>query len=414
MSVKSQFLSHPVSRSILFSLLVLLLASFRIAFAADGSSSSASQYFGHIETPCANDTQCKEFTDLVIRASNGDECNQIDRECGVGEAILRRIFGSTYREALPDFIVYLDDTKADGKKDGIIELKKHPPLLMWQGENTPHLLGVRAIYVVALAHHQLDLHATVTSDSQYEPNPLLGLLGSFKAPEVKGTEVKPTESKDGVFVWRRLDGEEENHGYDDKAVMWLGTAHITVPENTINRITVSYGPLPTEDAAGTSKDATGSNKATAEKNKSNTDEKTDREKEKYSGDFLAATGHFTNSPEANTAVSFALGTTFNSKNTSIASGGSNVNIDGLVFAKFYISRPYLYATPRMTRYSPSFGIVIGTNVNGTIFNDIVVGVSVGHLVGNVGVIVGANSIAGIANTSQGRKNRAFLGMEYTF
>lgn len=437
MLIQSQFLSRALPRSLFLAFCVLLLPGFEIALGADEPTAAANQYFGHIEAPCITTEKCEEFTDLVKRASSGDECNKIDEECKVGDAILRKIFGSTYRQTLPDFIIYLDDSAKPGTKEDtakIFTLKEHTPLLMWQGKNTPHLMGVRAIYVVALAHNPLELHATVTSDSQYEPNPLIGLIGtSFKAPEAKGAAADPTKSTDGKFIWRPLNGNADKpESGGTKNVTWVGTAHIVVPENTINRITVSYGPLSQDENAKDAADAAkitdaavkfadaaaevahaavGKNK---EKNKEKADEQADKKDARYSGDFLAATGHFTNSPESYAAVSFALGTTFNSKNTSIAAGGSNVNIDGFAFAKFYLSRPYLYATPRATRYHPSYGLVIGTNVNGTIFNNIVVGISVGHIVGDMGIIAGVNSIAGTANTNQGRKNRAFLGLEYTF
>jgi hypothetical protein len=391
----------------------LLLAGVETAWADEFEL--ATQYFGHIEAPCATAEQCKKFTDLVIRASRGNECNKIDEVCEVGEEILKSIFGSVYRQTLPDFIVYLDDSRSSDKdKPATYHLQKHPPLLMWQGRNTPHLMGARAIYVVVLAHHKLDIQAKVTSDSQYEPNPLIGMLGILKSPEIRTSEPKQlTETKDGEFVWRPLSGNEyeDNSVFDGKKmVAWLGVARVEVPENTISRITVSYGLPP---KMNDTKNANGSNSDTSAQGKSS-DVKTNNEKDKYTGNFLSETGHFSNSPESNAAVSFAMGTTFNSRNTSIASGGSNINLDGFMFAKFYLSRPYLYAAPHRTRYSPSLGLVIGTNINGTVFNEFVFGVSFGHLVGNLGVIAGVNSIAGTPNSNQGRKSRALLALEYTF
>ena len=100
----------------------------------------------HIEAPCANKEQRKKFKELVVRASRGDECKKIDEVCEVGEEVLKNIFGNIYRQTLPDFIVYLDDSEEDGKDNSkIFHLKKHPPLLMWEGKNTPHLKGARAM-----------------------------------------------------------------------------------------------------------------------------------------------------------------------------------------------------------------------------------------------------------------------------
>lgn len=388
----------------------LLLATIPAYGAADNPS-DAMQYFGHVEAPCATEQSCKEFTDLVMAATQKKTCGKIDEKCTVGEEVLKRIFGTTYRQNLPDFIVYLDDKESGTQKERSYRIDESTPLLMWQGENTPHLLGARAIYVVVLAHHKLNVSATLTSDYQYEPNPLLGLLGAFKGPDNKQPSDKTSETSNGKFIWHPLNGDERTAD-SDTLVRWMAVARIVVPDNSINRVTVAYGPAPDAGDTGSSDNKPGSNSKPDQKTANKQPD--DTKEEKYSGNFLAATGHFSNSPDSNTAVSFALGTTFNSKNTSIASGGSNVNLDGFAFAKFYIRPPYLYAIPSSTRYRPSIGIVLGTNVNGTIFNNIVLGVSYGHIIGNVGFIAGVNSIAGITNSTQGRKNRAFFGLEYTF
>jgi hypothetical protein len=61
----------------------------------------------------------------------------------------------------------------------------------------------------------------------------------------------------------------------------------------------------------------------------------------------------------------------------------------------------------------SAGLFVGTGVKSP-FDEMAFGVSVGHLIGNVGVLVGANSIAGAKDSTKGRKLVAFSGIDYSF
>lgn len=403
------------------------------ALAGDGNPGQASTYFGQIEAPCAAADEadikraCQAFRSTVAKlfneGSGGDaHCRDIDTPCDEGEQLLKQLFGTTYRRTLPDFIVYLEQPEKDNeqskkdKKDNDHSLKKHPPVLMWQGRNTPHLLGVRSIYVIVLSEDKADVTASVTSDFQRESNPLVAILNALGAPDIKAEDAKASETKREEIKWSPLSGNRDTPG------MWFGIARLDVGGNSINRVTVAYAQPHVEDVTvsrTTSKDGLalklemkGGDVPESDSDKDVRDVFVS--KDKYQGDFLAATGHFSNSPASRTGVSVALGGTFNTEGTSIASGGGDQEFNGYVFAKFYLSPPYLYAAPRWTLYKPSFGLAIGTNVKEHVFNEIVTGVALGHIVGNVGVIAGANFLAGKAGTTDGRKARAFLGIDYTF
>jgi len=120
--------------------------------------------------------------------------------------------------------------------------------------------------------------------------------------------------------------------------MWLGIARIDVPPNSINRVTVFYEQVEVSTTT-TTKDG---NTTTEIKNT----ESDTNNKNKYVSDFVGITGHFSNSPASYVAVSVALGATFHTEGTSITLEGSNRDFNGFVFAKFYVRRPHLYATPR--------------------------------------------------------------------
>lgn len=416
--------------SIVLLLPCLLALSSRFSFAADNDK-SASRYFGRIEAPCAAEDTCRQLTALVMCATEGkycaanqNKCDTIDEACIAGQRITEILYGNTHRQNFPDFIVYLDDSREDGvyfnasgTPGKTFKLTYHQPLLMWDGKNTPHLMGTRYIHILALTHHKLNIRARLTSERQYEPNPFRAIGSALEITAVEASEAKPAESKEAdEFVWSPLNGDANSDVTgkmdDRKMLKWLATTKIEVPENSINRITVSYGPvLTTGKASGESKKVTTDNDeedaditAAGATGKSGKDE--------YKGDFVGATGHFSNSPDSNTAVSLVLGATFNTKNTNAAgSTGSDIVFNGFVCAKFYPDRyrPYLYAAPEERRYHRSLGVVLGTSVKDT-FKNIIVGLSSGHWIGNVGFVAGFNSIEG---TGQGRKQRAFFGVEYT-
>lgn len=392
---------------------LFMLACVGLAFGADDQAEDhlARNYFGHIEAPCADKRKCDEFEALVKSATLETQCPDIDKPCGVGEDILQRIFGPTHRDTLADFIVYLDDSIICNCNEKTIQFKKHSPLLMWKGGNTPHLFGVKYIYVMVLSHNKVNLgQPYVTSEFNNQTNPLIGIFTAFNAPEIKGAEGKPSDSHTGTFRWWPLSGNEKD------TPMWLGMAPIVVPENSINRVTVLYEQPPTKTDSATDttltitaqKDGTNDSvKLTAEK-KSKPDKDAASE---YTGDFLGVTGHFTNSPASYAAASLAVGAT--------ATGGGYINGNVYVFAKFYpFGRPYLNDAPDSSKslYSRVFGVVVGSNIpngGGKIFDETVLGISYGPLFGNVGVIVGANHLASTVGTNNGRKTSPFLGLDYT-
>lgn len=385
---------------------ICLFAHFEQAFGADDL---ANKYFGNIEIPCSETGNCDELTDLIKSATKGNECSRIEEHCPMGEAILKKIFGTTYRGTLADFIVYLEAVPIEHSEPTKYKLKKHSPLLMWQGENTPYLMGARSIYVMVFSQKKVvDIKATVTSDYQYDPNPLIGILSVLKAPEIKTGEEKSSVTSAGQFTWLPLSGN------DDNTLMWLGITRIDLPPNSINRVTV-YPPMLYTGSTPTTSNKIGASGKVGQP----TEEASKPGKvatDKYEGDFLGVTGHFTNSPENYASFSLAVGATFHTKGTAIASGGSNINFNGYVFAKFYVPgcRPYLYATPHLTLYNPSIGLVVGTNTTGKSFSENIVGLSLGHLIGNVGMIMGENYLAGADGTNEGRKKHAFLALDYTF
>jgi hypothetical protein len=250
---------------------------------------------------------------------------------------------------------------------------------MWRNRNTPHLYGVRDIYAVVLTEHKACLDAFVSTEYKSEPNPFSALFKVLGAP-IEPSAAKTGERQKAEFSWYPLSGNPAMPG------MWLAIARAGVDVNSINRITVQPRQECEPGKAPTA----------------------------YAGDFLAANGFFSNSPASRVSVSLALGWTTGTRDTSVSSGGSNQNLNGYALAKFFILRPELRAGPGSTGRTPSLGVVVGTNVINSAFSELVVGLSAGHLVGNVGLVAGVNSIAGAKDSTSGRKARPFIGLDYTF
>lgn len=397
----------------------LLLASIPACRAQ--SDGNARYFFGHIEAPCHPSKDNQECVRLENDIRNlGTACQNVDRECKEGERILRKLFGDTYRDVLPDFMVYLEQQAGrtpDGKPS--VTFKAHKPVLMWRNQNTPHLYGVRDIYAIVFSQRKACIDGTLATDYKSEPNPFSAILA------VVGKNIDPEKKEDTragmTFSWYPLDGNPGTQG------MWYAVARTGVDVNSTNRIIVRYRQPKAAQAKDGADDKTAEQAAAKPRPKPKPKPKPEpgladecgapQDEEAppvYAADFLAASGFFSNSPDSRVSVALALGATFNARDTSIASGGSKQALNGYALAKFYLVRPRLRTDPGGTGHHMSWGAFVGTNIGGSAFDELVFGLSMGHVIGNVGLVAGINSIEGKKDTDQGRKQRAFIGLDYSF
>lgn len=364
----------------------------------------ARRYFGHIEAPCTArqgltaEQQCSQVIQPLLDKLK-TECQKIDSPCQPGVELMQQLFGHTYRSVLPDYILYFRQDHRDGR----IHFSAHtPPVLIWRGMNTPHLYGVRDVYVVVFTEKKACLDAFVTTEYKSEPNPFSAVLGLLGGKEPAQSKPNDTQQK-GTFTWYPLSGDPAD------SPMWFGISGVKVDVNSSNRITVRY-VQPTTGKA----DAKSESSPPEECKDPNPGHKDGVPK--YTGDFGAANAFFSNSPDSWVTVAFALGLTTNTHDTSVSSGGSNRSFNGYAMAKFFLpgNRPQLRAGPGSVGHTRSLGVVVGTNLTHSPFDELLVGVSWGHLVGNVGLVVGLNSVAGKKDTAQGRQQRPFIGLDYSF
>jgi hypothetical protein len=399
----------------------LLLSA--LACRAEGAD-AAKAYFGHIEAACRTEPAFQAFLGDLHGL---DGCTSIDVPCEPAERLRAKLFGTTHRTALPDFIIYLDQSAGPGV------FTKRTPVLVWKGSNTPHLFGARDIYALVVTEHRVCLEAHVSTFFKNEPNPfsaVLAALGSKAEPAAP----KPPVRTPAQFHWYPLSGDPANPR------LWLAFARLAVEVNSTGRITVEYvQPRPAapsgerakasqDDECPTTRPAADEAQAKAgaapagmpgpgvDKHPAGATPAPVTEPDqirKYSGDFLAANGFFSNSAESYATISFALGVSLDPRGTALASGGSKASFNGYALAKFYLLRPQLRPGADLGERRLSMGVVFGTGVKSP-FEELVVALSLGHVIGDVGFLAGGNSIAGAKDSSKGRKLCPFFGFDYSF
>src|SRR5258706_247793 len=300
---------------------------------------------------------------------------------------------------------------ADEEKDSGTFVGDAPPtgVLIWRGNNTPHLYGARDLYALVFSEQKACLEASVAMDFKSEPNPFSGLFAALGSKLVD-PKAPASDRKAAPLRWHSLSGDSQH------SELWIGVAQLAIEVNSVDRLNIQFAApkSPSKDAPPdecTVDSADKADKADRADSPGNT---------KYTANYLAANAFFSNSPDSRVGISFALGMTTNPKSTTVTTGdGANQYFNGYAFAKLYIRQPQLPARPEVETESlsarrVSYALVLGTNVTKTSFSEIVVGVSAGHILGNMGVILGLNSLAGAQASSDGRKWRPYLGLEHSF
>ena len=414
----------------------ILGISVLLGFGQDAFSQEEAKYFfGHIDAPChptRKDTLidvgggkkalCAQLLEDIRKLEN---CSRIEAPCPEGQRILSAIYGDTQRSGLPDVLLYLDQNTASPDT-----FKASRPVLMFKGQNTPYVFGVRDVYALVFSEKKACLGGTVATEFRSDPNPLTAILAvlgkTFPGPKDNKDDREPLN-----FTWYPLSGNPSN------SVMWYAVARAGIDVGSTNRMTIYYrqpnAPKKEEQAAkadaekkaGAAKpDPAATPKPAPKPGPGVEDEcapvdvQPGKDGPVHTANFLAANAFFSDSSESQVALGLAVGVTFNAENTSLASGGSDAGFNGYGLVKYYFLerfRPRLYAGPTdVGSRRPSLALVLGTNVFKDPFKELLLGVSLGHLVANVGLTVGINSIEGKADSDQGRKERMFLGIDYSF
>lgn len=339
-------------------------------------------------------------------------CSQIDRECSLGDRILTSLYG-VRRHELPNFIVFLEDHAGP-----ISPFTATDPSLIWRRRSTPYLRGVDHIWVVVFSKRvpAFDLQVELLTLFEKSANPFAGLFGLLKVvPATAAQEPPPAKSVEARITasgWRSLalEGSEEH--------LFISTARLPVANESVNFLSIVQVPKRGEEVLLTQSLAEDGEVALVVRPKpavaSPEEERTPNEEKEDSAvpQHHLVSGHFSNTSPNRVAFSVGLAGTLNAEATSLK---DETHFNGYALAKLYVRRPRIKAflkEGRVGRRSrPSVGFVAGTSLD-DLFEEIVVGVSIGHILGRTGVVLGANRTPRLDDID--RKWRPWVGFDYTF
>jgi hypothetical protein len=299
-----------------------------------------------------------------------ETCTKIDQACPAGAEILESLFRGAYRDDLPDFIVDLRRDEEGGR------LRARQPVLIFDRRNTPYLFGVEAVWVLVVSEAEVPIEARLTTIRHKEVNPFTGMMGVVGVSAGEAVESAESSIERNTLRWRRLNSSP------DEEPLFIGSARLPIETGVVARITL----IPEDyDAVA----------------------------------FQSITAHLSNSRSSAAAFAGALGITLDTKDTLLESEGDPA-FNGYVFAKFFLPgrRPRLEVSPnRRSVYRPSIALLVGTNLTNDAFQEIVAGVSFGHLVGKSGLVVAGNwvrSFEAMSDESGERRWKLLIGVDFTF
>jgi hypothetical protein len=306
------------------------------------------------------------------------------------------------------------DTSGDGKSSAPKAAAKPPPQFTWYPlSGDPDRPGMwMAIARLALDQNSQD-HVTI---SYQQPTPptikISGPAKSQSSTSPDGEAADPPAGTPKAIKPKKSDGKSD--GADQRYSYTLEVPADEVPE--LDDATKKLCDPPPKDKTPPKREDRSTVTEIEELRKQLACDRAAFQPN-YKGKFLAANAFFSNSFADRSAISVALGITFNERTTSAASSG-NEGVNAFALAKFYLCgecRPKLPPSPNPNSSinAPSWGIVLGAKLSKSPFDEIALGIAAGHLIGNVGLVLGADVIAG-ASPSSGRVWRPLLAVDYTF
>jgi hypothetical protein len=325
------------------------LLSFALALAAPalgeaGKMNDPSTYFSTIHE--LEGGRVDRLQTLLVTI--GEECTLVEKKCPAGDELFALISGEFNLASQPIHLIYIDENNQI--RTNVI-LHKH--------RVTPLLYGERNVWVLVFAENALDLTVGLTALWRQRRGSLTGLEGVFVSEGRETTEARAAQEDSDSLVFDRLSGSGEG---DD--IFYASERFYIEP---LGVYTTSVHPVetPGEVRAG----------------------------------FVEARANFSNSLDRSVDLGLALGATLRTEPVDdLVLDGVNVgsaNLNLYLMLDIYIIKPTLLSPMVHSfwgRYRPSIGIAIGTNLTFWDAQEFNVGVSLGHLVGRHGLVLGVNII----------------------
>jgi hypothetical protein len=439
------------------------VAAIGLALCALPACEKSSRYFGVI--PAKPDPKNPDALSSALAEFERNAPYPIGKECAPAEKVFTAIYGKLYYPEWPKLLVYVK------KGGGIVG-----PVLLNNGNNEAHLHGAKNLFVILIAQAPLRLEARMTTLTPKWINPFIGLVSALtSAPEKKESEVNVGASQPihlhqidtpgGAAYWYGATGftlqtdtvsrvsirpvseevtrqvvtvrtDEPPRPVDatteKKATkVETGTAQISVTEEIVTTRGVGEPSRPAP--------ATPASKTTTTETQTPTlpervplllDGKPQLEAESVQANFSNTEGSLI-------GVAIGAGGIFDRtilktvkakdrKGADISVDAETHHLSALVYGKFYLHRPRLRVRGRESwlarvpgsifgPYRPSFAVIVGTNVSpSSAFNDFVVGGTIGHLIGRVGIVAGKEWTGARDGFFHKRQEGWFVGFDYSF
>jgi len=300
----------------------------------------------------------------------GEECTRVDKKCVPSTELFELVSDRLNMGGFPTLLVYIDENSRI-RTNVLIDRKRV----------TPFLYGQRNVFVAVFSEHSLDLEARLTTLWRQRKSTFSNLDGVFVTEGQKTVEGREAQEETGRMVFDRLSG---NDASDD---LFYSTGRFFIEPLGVYSVTV----VPVDGPA------------------------------EMEPDFVELRANLSNSLDASVGFGLALGATLRTEETDdlilegVSVGDANLNL--YLALDIYIIKPAVLAPMTQSiwgRYRPSIGITLATNIEFWEAKEFIVGVSIGHLFGKHGLVVGANIIDAPSEIDDDRLIRPFIAGVFKF
>jgi len=360
---------------------------------ASDTSSGLGPYFGTI--PVFSEDQISELRMLLKKIGDND-CGKFGKECPRIDEFFNKFMGDIRNPNNPKLLIYIDEN---------LEIRTNT--VLWKNRVTAHLFDVQNIWVTIFSEKNTDIETVLTTLFK-ENTPGRFAKRIFMPAEVTEKERK-TRNIAKPVSFRKLRRENIDNN------LWLGIVRFYLEPQTASRISVFPGK--SSDTLIKKKTVTVHESGevtvvTEDRSEIQTARKEDRDKPTEPGFYLSE-ANFTNSGGSRLGLSAAIGAAFNIDDNRLNETSlGNTNFDLYLCAHLYLIRPTLTKAVKGRSYKPSYSLVAGTG--GDILNEIILGVSVGHLFAKNGFIIGANIMDPFKEWHDERQIRPFFAFDIRF
>jgi len=313
----------------------------------------------------------------TIRALLGSleqKCPKVPQSCRAAKEVHRILTGGA-GELLPLWVIYLDEN-----------LEPRANRLIWKGRVTPFVRDAQNVWVVVVAERDVALEASLVSLWRQKEGILDGLQDVFisSGKRTLENEASSTVSKPLELV-NASDGTTAPDG------PWIGWQRFHVQTGATYALELAPAGDQAQQAAG----------------------------------FRRVQARFTNSK--NQVLDFGVALAASYIDDSSNASGSASDLDGVRTGNFliggywtlhlYLKRPMLIkpiAQKFGSRYTTSYAITVGANLNIFDTQEFLVGLNVGHLLGRHGIVVGANFVNPFEDSDDEDDVLPFAGVNFNF